>query len=161
MIAKPKVYVDTTVVSYLTAKPSREIVTAAHQQITLEWWLSADSRFNLVASDLVIEEAGGGDPPAARARLTALEGLEIIDATTESEALTEELLASGALPPAAGRDAAHVATAVTNGVDYLVTCNLRHMANAPVRAAIERACRRAGYRHTAICTPEELLEIKE
>ena len=160
-IVKPRVYVDTTVVSYLTAKPSRDIVTAAHQQVTQEWWLSASSRFDLVATDLVIEEAGGGDPSAARARLPALEGVEIINATPESEALTEELLASGALPHAAGGDAAHVATAVTNGVDYLVTWNLRHMANAPVRAAIERACRGAGYRLTAICTPEQLLEIEE
>lgn len=159
--AKPKVYVDTTVVSYLTARPSRDIVTLAHQQITQEWWLSAASRFDLVASDLVFEEAGRGDPSAARARLAALEGLEVIDATTESEALTEELLASAALPHAAGADAAHVAAAVTNGVDYLVTWNLRHMANAPVRLALERACRRAGYRQTTICTPEELLEIEE
>ena len=160
-IVKPTVYVDTTVVSYLTAKPSRDIVTAAHQQITQEWWLSADSRFNLVASDLVIEEAGRGDPSAARARLAALEGVGIIDATAKSEALTEALLASGALPRAAGADAAHVAAAVTNGVDYLVTWNLRHMANAPVRVALEWACRQAGYRQTTICTPEELLEIEE
>lgn len=87
---KPKVYVDTTVVSYLTARPSRDIVTLAHQQITQEWWLSADSRFNLVASDLVFEEASRSDPSAARARLAALEGLEIIEATAESEALTED-----------------------------------------------------------------------
>lgn len=160
-MVKPTVYVDTTVVSYLTAKPSRDIVTAAHQQITQEWWLTAGGRFNLAASDLVIEEAGGGDPSAARARLAALEGVEIISATAESRALTEQVLASGALPRAAGPDAAHVAMAATNSVAYLVTWNLRHMANAAVRAAIERACRRAGYRPPVICTPEELLEIEE
>lgn len=159
--AKPTVYVDTTVVSYLTARRSRDIVTAAHQQVTREWWPTARSRFNLVVSDLVIEEAGAGDPSASRARLAALEGTEIIRATAESRSLTEQVLATSALPRRAAPDAAHVAMAATNGVDYLVTWNLRHMAGAPARAAIEQACRRAGYRPPIICTPEQLPEIEE
>ena len=104
--AKPTIYVDTTVVSYLTARRSRDIVTAARQQVTREWWRTARSRFSLVVSDLVVEEAGAGDPSASRARLAALEGMEIISATAESRSLTERILASGALPRTAGPDAA-------------------------------------------------------
>ncbi|MCY4559783.1 MAG: type II toxin-antitoxin system VapC family toxin [Chloroflexi bacterium] len=158
---KPKVYVETTVVSYLTARPSRDIVTLAHQHITHEWWRSAASRFNLVTSELVRVEASAGDPAAARSRLDALAQVAIIEATAEAAALAEELLDLGALPRQASQDAAHVAIAVSNSIDYLVTWNLRHIANVIARTAIERACRRAGYRPPAICTPEELLEIVE
>ncbi len=158
---KPKVYVETTVVSYLTARPSRDIVTLAHQHITREWWRSAASRFDLVTSEFVRVEAAAGDPTAARARLDALAQVAIIEATAEAAALAEELLNLGALPRQASQDAAHVAIAVSNSIDYLVTWNLRHIANAFARTAIERACRQTGYRAPVICTPEELLEIEE
>ncbi len=160
-IVKPRVYVDTTVVSYLTAKPSRDIVTAAHQQVTQEWWRSAAQRFDLVASDVVRDEASGGDPQAARARLEKLSPLAVLAFSAEAAALAEKLLGAGDLPRAARQDAVHIAIAVTNSVDYLVTWNLRHMANAIARTATERTCRRAGYRPTAICTPEQLLETNE
>ena len=123
-------------------------MTVAHQQVTREWWRSAARRFDLVASDVVRDEAAGGG--AANLGLPA-----------EAAALAEELLSAGALPREASQDALHIAIAVINGVDYLVTWNLRHMANAPVRAAVGRACRRAGYRPPVICTPEELLETEE
>ena len=158
--AKPRVYIETTVISYLAARPSRDIVTLAHQQITHEWWRSAARRFDLVASDVVRDEAAEGDPEAARARLGELANVAVLNLSDEASALAEKLLDAGALPRPATQDAVHIAIAVTNSVDYLVTWNLRHIANAMTRAAIERTCRRAGYRPTAICTPEELLETE-
>ena len=154
----PSVYVETSVVSYLTARPSRDVVVAAYQEITREWWRSAADRFVLYISELVVAEAGAGDADAARARLEVVDTIALVDATEESADLTRKLLDLDAVPREAADDAAHIAIAVTNGVDYLVTWNFRHIANAAMRARIEDVCRRSGYRPPVICTPNELLE---
>ena len=155
---KPTAYIETSVVSYLTARPSRDVVVAAYQEITREWWRDAQGRFALVASALVVAEAGSGDKDTARSRIMALEGVSLVDATSDAEELARKLLDLGALPRQAADDAAHIAIAVTNGVDYLVTWNFRHIANAAMRARIERVCRQAGYEPPVICTPNELME---
>jgi len=155
---KPKAYVETTVVSYLTAWPSRDIVVAGQQQITRDWWRNAANRFELVASELVINEASAGDPDAARARLAALESVTLLDAADEAIKLAERLIESGAIPEKKAEDAVHIAIAVSNGVEFLVTWNCRHIANATMRTQIERVCRSAGYEPAIICTPDELME---
>ena len=157
-MAKPSVYVETSIVSYLTARPSRDLIVAAQQTMTREWWRDAAERFVLVASELVFTEAGAGDADAARARLRALEMVTRLDTTGDAAALTRRLLELRAFPREAAADAAHVGVAATNRVDYLLTWNLRHIANAAVRSRIERACRRAGYEPPVICTPNELME---
>ena len=154
----PTAYIETSVVSYLTSRPSRDVVVVALQQVTREWWQTARDRFQLAASELVIREAGQGDPDAARARLEALEGVALLDATEDAEQFARELIDSGALPPTAAADAAHIAIAVTNRVRYLVTWNFRHIANATMRSRIEGVCRSAGYEPPVICTPNELME---
>ena len=156
---KSVAYVETSVVSYLTARPSRDVVIVARQQVTREWWRTARDRFELAVSELVIREARQGDPNAVSARLMRLEGVTLLDATEEAEQLARELIASGAVPPNAAVDAAHIAIAVTNRVHYLVTWNFRHIANAAMRSRIERACRNEGYEPPVICTPSELMEI--
>ena len=158
-VMKPTVYIETSVISYLAARPSRDVVVAAYQEVTREWWRGAPGRFHLVASALVVSEARAGDVVAARARLEELESLVLLDATAEAETLTAQLLGSGAVPPTAAEDAAHIAIAVTNGVDYLVTWNFRHIANAALRSRIEHVCRQAGYAPPVICAPNELLEF--
>ena len=155
---KPIVYIETSVVSYLTARPSRDVVIAAYQEVTREWWRGAPGRFDLVASELVVTEAGAGDTEAARTRLKSLEAITLLDATADAEELTRKLLDLGAVPRKAAEDAAHIAIAATNGVDYLVTWNLQHIANATMRSRIERVCRQAGYEPPVICTPNELME---
>ena len=155
---RPTAYIETSVVSYLTARPSRDVVIAAYQEITREWWRDAPDRFDLVASALVVAEARAGDPDAARMRLEALEPVALLDATPDAENLANALVEAGAVPRQAADDAAHIAIAVTNGVDFLVTWNFRHIANAAMRARIERVCRGAGYEPPVICTPNELME---
>ena len=131
---------------------------AGYQQVTRDWWRGARNRFDLVASELVVLEAGAGDVEAASARLAVLEEVRLLEATAEAATLTARLVELGAVPQKAAEDAAHIAIAVTNGADYLVTWNFRHIANAVRRTGIERACRQAGYEPVVICTPNELTE---
>ena len=154
----PTAYIETSVISYLTARPSRDVVVAAYQEVTREWWRDAAARFHLVASELVTAECRAGDRSAAHARLAALEGVALLDASPEAEDLARRRLDLGAVPREAAADAAHIAIAVTSGVEYLVTWNFRHIANAAMRVRIERACREAGYEPPVICTPNELME---
>ena len=154
----PTAYIETSVVSYLTARPSRDVVVAAYQEVTREWWRDAAARLRLVASELVMAESGAGDPSAARDRLKALEGVVLLEATPDAEDLARRLLELGAVPREAAADAAHIAIAAANGVEYLVTWNFRHIANAAMRVRIEGACREAGYEPPVICTPNELTE---
>ena len=155
---KPKVYIETTVISYLTAQPARDVVIAGHQQSTRDWWRNAANRFELVASQLVLTEASAGDPEAARARLAALDSLMLLDATEEALELAQQLVNAGVVPAKAAEDAAHIAIAVVNGIEYLVTWNYRHIANATIRSQIETVCRNAGFEPAIICTPDELME---
>jgi hypothetical protein len=154
---RPRIYLETTVVSYLTAWPSRDLVTAAHQQITWEWWESRRAEFELYVSQIVIQESSAGDD-AAKRRLEALEDISLLDITEEVTALAEKLIEQVPLPERAGVDALHIAVAVANGMDYLLTWNCTHIANAALRNRIEAVCRSGGYEPPVICTPEELME---
>jgi len=155
---KPKVYLETSIVSYLTAQPSRDIVTAARQQITREWWQKRREKYDLYVSEFVITESRLGDIRLAELRLQALEGIALIQLTEDANLLGRELVAKGPLPEKATLDALHIAAAVSGGVDYLLTWNFKHLANASMRSKIESMCRLRGYEPCTICTPEELLE---
>ena len=155
---KPKVYLETTIPSYLTARPSRDLVTAAHQQITREWWDTRRHDFDLFVSQMVIDEASAGDPEATTRRLDVLASLPLLDPQAEGTALAQMLIDHIPLPARAAADALHIAIAVVNGMDYLLTWNCTHIANAALRGRIEAACRSRGFRVPIICTPEELLE---
>ncbi len=154
---KFKVYIETTIPSYLTARPSRDLIKAAQQQITREWWGMRD-RFDLLVSQLVIEEASGGDQQAAKERLETMEGVPILRISEEAIELAGHLVAGVPLPDKAAADALHIATAVVGGVDYLLTWNCKHIANAAIRHRIETVCRTGGYEPPVICTPVELME---
>lgn len=155
---KAKVYVETSVISYLTSRPNRDVVIAGHQQTTRDWWENRKESFNIFASELVIREASAGDTIAAQERLKVLSGIELLEFTEEAVSLGQKLVETGILPKKATDDAFHIAIAVTNGVDYLLTWNCKHIANAAIRQQVERFCRSRGYEPVAICTPEELLE---
>lgn len=152
---KPRVYLETSVVSYLTALPSRDLVRAAHQQITVEWWATREA-FELFVSEAVLVEARMGDPEAAARRVAALDGLPLLAATREAQSLATALVAGAAIPRKAAIDAVHVAVATVHGMSFLLTWNCAHIANAVMRPRIEAVCRRGGYEPPTICTPEEL-----
>jgi predicted nucleic acid-binding protein len=156
---RAKVYIETTVISYLTARPRRDVVIAGHQKITRDWWQTYRDRFDLVASQLVVRETSVGDPQAAKERLDILATLPLLEVSEEAVALAHELVSTGVVPEKAAEDALHIAIAVTNGIEYLLTWNCKHLANATLRTKIEEACRSAGYEPVIICTPEELLEV--
>ena len=152
-------YLETTIVSYLVAAPSADLIQAAHQLATRNWW-AGRHRFEIFASRAVIAEAGRGNPEAAARRMKALQGISNLQFGRDVAALAKRLMQSGTLPPKARLDAAHVAVAAINGMDYLLTWNLRHLANATLRGKIEGVCRDAGTVPPIICTPEELMEPK-
>ena len=151
-----RVYIETSVVSYLTALPSRDLVRTAHQQVTLEWW-HARQGFELYASEAVLLEAGRGDADAAARRLAALGGIPLLAATDEAGELAAAFLTAAALPARAAIDAAHIAIATLHGMDILLTWNCAHIANAIMRPKIEEVCRSHDYEPPVICTPEELV----
>jgi hypothetical protein len=150
-----RVYVETTIPSYLTAWPSRDLVRAAHQQITQEWWARRGS-YELYSSRLVVVECQAGDPQAAADRMAAMAGIPLLEQSPEVASLAEALLRDVPLPPKAASDALHIATAAVHGMEYLLTWNCTHIANVTFRPQIEAVCRAAGYEPPLICTPEEL-----
>ena len=156
--SKPIAYLETTFVSYLTARRSRDLVVAAHQEITHEWWDQRRSSYRLIASQLVIVEAPAGDAEAAARRLAVLEGIELVEITDDAKELARSLIESRVVPAKAAEDALHIAVAAQSGASFLITWTCRHIAHAAIRGRIEEACRRAGLEPPALCTPLELLE---
>jgi hypothetical protein len=150
------VYVETSIISYLAARPSRDVITSGHQQATHEWWQSERIRFTLCASALVLKEASAGDHAAATARLQWLQGVKLLSITPEAEALSEALINQAALPAKAAADALHVAIATIHRTDFLLTWNCKHIANAEKRSLIDHVCRQRGFGPPTLCTPDEL-----
>jgi hypothetical protein len=155
-----RVYIETTVVSYLTARPSRDVVIAGHQQVTHESWDTRRQNYELCVSQLVLDESGAGAPEAAEERLSVLRPMLVLETTPEALDLAKELLRSGALPAKAADDALHIAVTATKAIPFLLTWNCRHLANAAMRPVIDAVCKAKGFAAPIICTPEELLESK-
>ena len=155
---KQRVYIETSVISYLTGRPSRDMVVAAHQEITRQWWESRASSFELLVSELVEQEAAQGDEEASRKRMSAIGTLSILTLGDSAVALAEQLVKAGPIPPDSAADALHIALAAVNGIEYLLTWNCKHLANAALRHRIETQVEDAGYACPVICTPEELME---
>jgi hypothetical protein len=153
------VCLETTIPSYLSARRSPELVMAARQQITQEWWDQRRQDFDLYVSQLVIDEASAGDPDAAARRLEILEGIPLIEPQHDTDLLASALVRELSLPDKSAADAVHIALSVVNGMDFLLTWNCTHIANAVFRPLIESVCRSFGYETPVICTPEELLMV--
>ena len=153
----PKVYIETTIPSYLTSRPSRDIIIAGHQQVTHDWWSKRRNDFELYISEIVIRECQAGDPVMARKRLDLLAEIPLLEILPDVDLIANQLITIGPIPKKAETDAAHIAIAATNGIDYLLTWNCRHIANAEMQEQIREICRQAGFRMPVICTPEELL----
>ena len=148
---------ETTVIGHLAGRLQSDPVVAGRQLVTREWWKAAPERFRLVISEVVASECAGGDADAAEERLAFVERIELIEADQDAKMLASQLHVSFAIPSTEPRDAIHIAIAATNGIEYLVTWNFRHIANPFTRDALEETCRQFGYEPPRICTPDELL----
>jgi len=153
---KRRVYIETSVISYLTARPSKTIIGAAHQQITLAWW-ELRSDYELLVSQSVWQECAGGDPVAAQKRLAALEGISVLAVTQDMIRLAESLIEHAIIPAKAIEDALHIAISTLHHVDFLLTWNCRHIANPVIQEKIALYLEQHGLFLPIICTPEELL----
>jgi len=158
---KARVYIETTVPSYYVARPSRDVIALAHQEITRMWWETSLPHFSGYVSPVVLDEAGRGDPVQAENRLKVLAGFEMLEANAEVERLTLQYIHDLDLPPKATRDAAHLAFACAYELDYLVTWNCMHIANAEVVRLLASINSIAGLATPIICTPEELMGREE
>jgi predicted nucleic acid-binding protein len=154
------VYLETTFISYLVARPSRDLIVAGHQQITHDWWDTRRGDYELCVSQLVLQEAGDGDAQAANERLAVLATMTLLEIKEQAVDLADDLVQAGALPPKAENDALHIAVAAVHRIPYLLTWNCRHMANATMRTQIETVCASKGFKAPIICTPEEMMEVK-
>ncbi|MHB8522520.1 MAG: type II toxin-antitoxin system VapC family toxin [Limisphaerales bacterium] len=152
------VYLETSLVSYLVSRPSRDLIVAGHQQLTREWWERRRAKFACFISDVVLDEAREGDAEQAALRLRALEGIPRLAATPAGERLAAAFL-EGTLPLKAARDAAHLAIAAVGGVKYLLTWNCNHLANAQILDRLEPVAAAGGFKLPRVCTPEELMGV--
>ncbi len=154
---KPKVYLETTIPSLLTAWPSRDVSIAGQQQTTRDWWNERRQRYELFVSVLVMKEVERGDAKAASDRVTKLQECRVLPYPEEAEDLTRALLSSRLIPAKAEADAAHIATAAVHGMDFLLTWNCRHIANAAIVEKLRAICYGEGFPAPVICTPHELM----
>ena len=153
---KPTVYVESSVISYLTSRPSRDVVIAARQAITREWWDAHRHRFELRISILVEEEISKGNPTAAGLRLATISGIASLSISDEATKIAELLLSRGAIPKGSEEDALHIGIAAAQGADYLLTWNFAHINNAETKTAIIELVETYGFACPQLCSPEEL-----
>ena len=156
---KKKVYIETTVVSYLTAKPSRDLLVAGHQQATRELWPKLCDEYETFVSALVYEEGRRGDCEQAQLRLEAIKAFRMLAVEEDAQVLAQKLIDGCAVPAKYPEDALHIAIAAVNGVDVIVTWNFAHLNNPFTRALVRQVVETAGFVCPEICSPEELLEI--
>lgn len=154
-----KVYLETSLVSYLVARRSRDLIVAARQQITLDWWEQERGKYEIFVSEIVIAEARSGDQTEVAKRLSIIADIPNLDVPDEAIHLSNLLLNKGIVPAKARVDAIHLAISAIHQMDYLLTWNLKHIANAHIRKMVARVFREEGYDSPEICTPEELGEL--
>ena len=152
----PIVYIETTVISYLASRPTRDIVNASRVAITFDWWEKHRHRFNLKISTLVEDEISMGDAFAAKRRLDLVDGIESFLITDEANQLSKKLLKEHAVPKGSEEDALHIAIAATQGAHYLLTWNFKHINNAEKKRAIVNVVESCGILCPQLCSPEEL-----
>ena len=153
----PKLYVETSIISYLTSRPSRDVVINANQQLAREWWENRQN-FSLFISQLVMDEVSKGDVQMAKQRMDLIQDIPFIDFNDEAKNLAKEILRQNILPQKAALDVFHIAMTAVHEIDFLLTLNCKHIANAFIFRRIEKVCTEFGYEPPIVCTPQEILE---
>ncbi len=156
---KPSVYIETSVISYLTARPGRDLIMASHQEVTREWWQNQRSAFELFYSDAVRNEAAMGDPKAAEQHLAILADLQLLEIPMQALELAKALVLATALPAKAEVDALHIAIAACEKMEFLLTWNFKHIANAQSVGKVRQVCASYGQSCPVLCSPLELLKV--
>ena len=151
------VYIETTIPSYYVARPSRDIVQAARQQMTIEWWTNQREQFDLFSSQSVLNEMSRGDQEMARFRLELLNEVPLLSLGDPVGSIAKRLVEEKIIPQKASEDAVHIACAAVHRVDYLLTWNCRHIANPQIRRRIRKVLEESEIEVPVICTPEEFL----
>lgn len=150
------VYVETSVLSYLAARPSNNLIVAAQQELTREWWILGRSHYRLLLSKFVLDEISKGNPEAAERRLSFASELPLLEVDNDVLQLSNSFMKSGIIPPKGEVDAAHIAVATRHEIDYLLTWNCRHIANAAIQRRLAEIAAKEGYELSYICTPSDL-----
>ena len=158
---KPTVYIETTIPSFLKARPSKDVVLAGKQEVTKQWWAQRRQEYELFVSQLVYDEAARGDNEAAQDRLNALVDIPFLALDEEALGLSDAIVRAGVIPEKAHTDAGHIALAARHGMDFLLTWNCRHIANAEILDRVEGVVAAYGYKLPIICTPDELFGIED
>ena len=153
---KEKVYLDTTIPSYIIAKPSRDIILLSHQELTKEWWKESKDNYELFISDIVVIEVEEGDKDYAKKRRDLLSGITVLENNSEIEVLVKQYMNHFHFPDKLYRDMYHVAFAVYYNIDFLLTWNFTHLNNAHFKVQLHRFNQKIGYNIPEICSPEEL-----
>ena len=151
------VYIETSILGYLTARSTKNLIVAANIEITRDWWESRRSAFTLYTSEAVLEEVAQGDGTIATQRLEILRDFPLLALNQDVQSLAAQLLARSNLPPKARVDAIHIAAATVHGMDYLLTWNCKHIANAQIQGKLADISLDFGYVLPVLCTPNELM----
>ena len=151
------VYIETSILGYLTARSTKNLILAANMEITKDWWELRRNAFTLYTSEAVLDEAAQGDYEIAIQRLNMLRDISLLALDESVQGLAGQLLARSNLPPKAAVDAIHIAAATVHGMDYLLTWNCRHIANAQIQGKLAEISLDFGYVLPVLCTPNELM----
>jgi hypothetical protein len=157
---KARLYLETTIPSYLVARPSRDLRLASEQQMTRDWWDGERSKFDLCISETVLLEVQSGDASFAAKRAALVSGLPILSLNKAAEELAALFLNKKIIPQNAAIDATHIAIAAAHSVEFLLTWNCKHINNRLIVRRIEQTCEESGYGCPVICTPAELLDLE-
>ena len=158
---KRKLYIETSVVSYLVGRASPNTVIAGHQAATQALWKILNRRFAPFISDLVIQESSGGDTAQASMRLEAIKAMPVLAVDHDVESVARILIKQKAVPEKCPEDAVHIATAAVNKMDLIVTWNFKHINNPVMKQRMRDVLARNGYALPEICSPDELLEVDD
>lgn len=152
-----RIYIESTIPSYVVARPARDLLQAARQQLTRDWWEFQRGKHELLTSQIVLDEIAFGEKDMARLRLELLHGVPLLRVTDAAKEFARQVLTSGLLPASADRDAVHIALASAYEMDILLSWNCRHIANGAIQARLRRLADTAGFTLPVLCTPEELM----
>ncbi|MEK6556766.1 MAG: type II toxin-antitoxin system VapC family toxin [Candidatus Margulisiibacteriota bacterium] len=155
-MTKKKVYIESTIPSYLVGRSSRDIIVLAHQDITQTWWVKCRHKFDLFVSPAVVKEVSDGDSTLSEKRLELIENITMLDFHEDIEKLAMQYFSKFSIPQKSVLDVFHIAYAVFHKIDFLLTWNCKHLANANIIQSLYRLNDRLGHTTPVICTPEEL-----